>query len=182
MTIRDCKRTALALADELSSTQVYPYTNDGDISTKLPIFITEGLRVLAAIQNIVRECVFENEAGEGEVVAFELPEDYFRLVRIIGDGARLTVDEKIEVCAPGRWVVEYAAMPRAVLADTSDDLELECSEEAATALPYYVAARLLMSDGDGAWVNFQSRFDGLAAALQNSRRTPGVRLVGRKGL
>lgn len=169
MTVGECKRNSLALIDELAG-ETAPYTDDADISAKLPYFITLGCRLLAAVQGIVKRAVVTADAS-GEAA---LPGDFYRLVKAENPAAQFTPDRRMELAPQQSCVIYYDAMPADVTVSTPDSQALELSAEACAALPFFVAAQILMADGDGSWVNFQSRFDAMVTLLSDGLRRRGA--------
>ena len=194
MTVGDCKIKALALLDENDLGENFPYTSDADIAAKLSLFITMGLRVIAQQQKIVKSAVFTNPyssasafAGtadpmDGDYLLFDMPSDFYQLKKIdCGNGTlcpgKFTVDGKLRVTGEGKWQVFYHAMPAEITASASDTTVLSLSEDCATALPYYVAAHVLLADGDESWVNYMSQFNMILSSMTPGKTSTGARVV-----
>ena len=194
MTVDECKIKALALMDENDLGDIYPYTSDADIAAKLPLFITMGERMIAQQQRIVKTAIFTNpytsaSASHGaadpldeDYLLFVMPSDFYQLKKIMcddtsTDAGTFTLDGKLRVTGEGKWQVYYHAMPAEVIGDTTDSTVLPLSEDCAIALPYYVAANVLLSDGDESWVNYMSQFNTIIASLTTGKTAAGARVV-----
>ena len=175
MLLSECKRAALALCDELSDSGTPPYTGDADLVRKLSIFITQGLVILSQRKKRLKSAVYVTDGGQA--AEYDLPTDYYQLVTIEGAGAHLTRGGRLAVDGDGSRTVWYNAWPAAVTASTPENTVLDADEDAATALPFYVASMVLLSAGDANWVNLQARFDSMVSSLESGPRAPGVRLV-----
>ena len=193
MTVGDCKKKALALMDE-NDLSAAPYSSDADIAAKLPLFITMGARVIAQQQKIVKTAVFTNphspaSASEGEpdpleddYLLFKMPGDFYQMKAIIkatgtANMGTFTPDGKLRVTGEGKWLVYYHAMPEEVTPETPESTALELSEDCAIALPYYVAANVLLADGDEGWVNHMSQFNMIMNSLTPGKASAGARIV-----
>ncbi|HNX15616.1 MAG TPA: hypothetical protein PKH29_12280, partial [Oscillospiraceae bacterium] len=193
MTVGDCKIKTLALLDENDLT-VAPYTSDADIAAKLPLFITMGQRVIAQQQKIVKTAVFtepysDESVSEGvadpleeDYLLFDMPSDFYQLRSILKGTstesmATFTPDGKMRTTGDGKWLVYYYAMPTEVTAATADTTALAIADDCALALPYYVAANILLADGDSAWVNYMSQFNMIMSSLTIGKAGNGARIV-----
>lgn len=193
MTVGECKIKTLALMDENDLSDI-PYCSDADITAKLPLFITMGMRVIAQQQKIVKSAIFTNpftsdSASEGAAdpmadgyLLFDMPTDFYQLKKIEcgGDTAypgRFTVGGKLRVYGEGKWRVFYHAMPAEVTKETADETVLALTEDCAIALPYYAAANILLADGDESWASHMSQFNMIMNSLTPGKAAAGARVV-----
>ncbi len=193
MILKECIIKALALMDENDSPS-YPYTSDADIAAKMPLFITMGARVIAQQQKIVKAVIFTNpytaaSVSEGTAdpmdsnyFLFTMPSNFYQLKKIAAseetaDSGTFTIDGKLRVTGTGKWQVFYHAMPAEVTKDTDETTVLPLSEDCAIALPYYVAANILLADGDEGWVNYMSQFNMILSSLTPGKTSAGARVV-----
>ena len=194
MTVGECKIRALALMDENDLLTVSPYCSDSDIVAKLPLFMSMGQRVIAQQQKIVKTVIFTNpysveSASEGyadvledDYLLFDMPADFYQLRSILKGTSTdtmgtFTPNAKFRVTGEGKWLVYYHAMPTAITDSTSNSTVLEISEDCALALPYYVAANILLADGDEGWVNYMSQFNMIMSSLTIGKAGNGARVV-----
>jgi len=91
--------------------------------------------------------------------------------------ATFTPDGKMRTTGDGKWLVYYYAMPTEVTAATADTTALAIADDCALALPYYVAANILLADGDSAWVNYMSQFNMIMSSLTIGKAGNGARIV-----
>lgn len=193
MTVGECKMKTLSLMDE-NDLPNDPYSSDADIVAKLPMFITMGARVIAQQQKIVKSAVFTNPYSAASALSgltdpmdknyllFEMPSDFYQLKKITcsegtTDSGTFTIDGKLRVTGEGKWQVYYHAMPAAVLITTANETVLPLSEDCAIALPYYVAANILLADGDEGWVNYMSQFNMILSSMTPGKAAAGARVV-----
>lgn len=193
MTVGEAKIKALSLMDENDLT-IPPYTSDGDIAAKLPLFMTMGMKVIAQQQKIVKSAIFTNpftydsvsegvtDPMAGGYLLFDMPLDFYQLKKIeCGDNTvcpgKFTLDGKLRVTGEGKWLVYYHAIPDEITSSTADTAALPLSEDCAIALPYYVAANILLADGDESWVNYMSQFNMIMNSLTPGKAAAGARVV-----
>lgn len=146
MTLGEAKRKVRMLLDEYSSGGTI--TEDADIDAKMNDFFDMAQRDVAVWQPIVR-CASVTLDGTGTIA---LPRDVFRVIRIRRDGVRVTRYEVVAgrlTSAPGdtsTLSLDYIAAPSKITPETADDYVFEVSEEAASCLPFFVAAQQLIAD------------------------------------
>ena len=147
MTLGEGKRKVYMLLDEYSSGGAV--TKDADIEAKMADFFDMGQKQVAEIKKIRRIAAIERVKGQS---LYPMPADLMKLIRVWrGDsptkryrfrGGMIEIPagemEKVEI--------EYFAIPATIGPDTPDDYEFELAEDAAKALPYFVASHQLISD------------------------------------
>lgn len=147
MTLGEGKRRVYMLLDEYSSGGTV--TRDEDLEKKMADFFDTAQKQAAEIKKIRRIVTMELKDGQ---TLYPLPKDLMKLIRVWrGDmptrayrfkGGMMEIpegeSEKVEI--------EYFAIPATIGPDTPDDYEFELSEDAAKALPYFVASQQLISD------------------------------------
>lgn len=147
MTLGEGKEKVYQLLDEWSSGGTR--TEDADIEAKMAHFFDTAQKHVAQIRRIRRTFTVEREAG---VTEYAMPPDFLKLIAVWHGGARtrrfrwkagkLILPETVT----GDVELEYFALPATIGADTADDYEFEVREEAANALPFFVASQQLITD------------------------------------
>lgn len=145
MTLGEGKERVYMLLDEYGDGS----NIDEELETKMPRFFDMAQKEIAQRQPIVRICTVEREEG---VTEYEMPEDFRVLRRVYADGVRtrryrwkagkLIIPERDQSVVE----VEYSATPESITEDTDDEHEFDVSEEAAAAMPFFVAAMSLAAD------------------------------------
>jgi hypothetical protein len=74
-------------------------------------------------------------------------------------------------------MVYYHAMPAEITAATVETTAIPLSEDCAVALPYYVAANVLLADGDESWTNYMSQFNMILSSMTPGKAASGARVV-----
>lgn len=138
MTLGEGKRKVLMLLDEYSVNGVISV--DEDIDAKMNDFFDMAQKDLARTAKIVK--LFTPEETETE-----LPEDCLQVVAVWRGGHKWSFVRKGNVLTvPAGAEIEYVASPATITPDTPDSYAFEVSDNAAQALPYYVAAQHLIPD------------------------------------
>lgn len=150
MTLGDAKTTTYKLLDEYGSGGDV----DEELELKMSLFDT-AQKHAAQIQPIIR--LFEVERDDG-TTEYAMPEDFRSLRKVWADEEPRRYRWKAgKILIPERdgtkkIEIEYNATPQTITEDTPDEYVFEVSEEAAAALPFYVAAMTLavdlVTDGD----------------------------------
>ncbi|MBE7002673.1 MAG: M1 family metallopeptidase [Ruminococcaceae bacterium] len=146
MTLSEGKRRVLMLLDEYSSGGTI--TVDEDIDAKMNDFFDIAQKDIAQWQPIIRRTEVTLD-GTGEQA---LPADVSRVLRITRDGRRArdvrVSDGKLRYPAgdTDTLTLDYAAVPETITPQTEDAHAFEVSEEAASCLPFFVAAQQLIAD------------------------------------
>lgn len=147
MTLEEGKRKVYMLLDEYSSGGAL--TRDADIEAKMADFFDIAQKQAAEIKKIRRMYAIERKAGQ---TAYPMPGDFLKLVRVwkgdmvtkafLWKGNSIIIPESEK--APIE--IEYFALPATIDPATPDSYEFEVGEDAAKALPYFVASQQLISD------------------------------------
>lgn len=147
MTLLEGKKKVYELLDEYSSGGVV--TQDADLEARMADFFDIAQKRLSRISRIVRLARVERETG---VTEYDLPADLQELSRVYRGGKVCRGAEirggKLIIPESDResWELEYYAVPAAVSAATPDAYEFELGEDAAQAMPFFVAAQQLTAD------------------------------------
>lgn len=121
---------------------------DEELEIKMAGLFDMAQKQVAQLQPIVRIWPVERVDG---VTEYAMPQDFRTLRRVWADG-RVTRRYrwragKIRLPEDGAAVeVEYNATPQTINDETPDEYIFEVSEEAAAALPFFVAAMTLAAD------------------------------------
>ncbi len=147
MTLGEGKRKVYMLLDEYSSGGAV--TEDADIEAKMADFFDIAQKQVSEIKKIRRMHIVERVAGQ---TVYPMPKDFLKLVRVWkgdmvtkalrwkGNSIIIPENEKAPI------EIEYFAMPTTIAPGTPDDYEFEVGEDAAKALPYFVASQQLVAD------------------------------------
>ena len=147
MTLSEGKKKVYMLLDEYSSGGVV--TEDEDIENKMASFFDMAQKELARIVPIVKVAEIEQEPG---VTEYAMPEDFWKLKKIWRSGrayrgyrwkaGKLIIPETETQPVE----VEYFANPAQITENTPENYVFEVSDNAAQAMPFYVAAQQLIVD------------------------------------
>lgn len=147
MTLAQAKTAILRLMDEYSVRGII--SDDPDLAPRLTAALDAGQKQLAAIKRIVKCYDLPLVPGVSE---YPMPADFMAPCRVLADrcptGAGrwrgsvliLPEDESRDI------QVEYFALPPDITDATPDSTELALPADAQTALLYWTAAQLLMTD------------------------------------
>ena len=148
MTLGEGKEKVYMLLDEYSSGGAV--TRDDDIALKMARFFDIAQKHVAQIRRIRRSFAVERE---DDVSEYAMPADFLKLIAVWRDGKRwrgyrwkagkLIIPEGD---AAETIEIEYFALPETITDETEDSYEFEVREEAANALPFFVAAQQLITD------------------------------------
>ena len=156
MTLGDGKRKVLMLIDEYSSGGTI--TPDKDLDMKMADFFDLAQKNISNIKKIIRTFTPSapvpppGDTPAAGFIACELPDNFSDPFRIWKNGkrARNYVFTDTAILLPeqdiGSVVVEYFAIPATIPQDAPDDYEFEVDEDAASCMPYFVAAQQLVVD------------------------------------
>lgn len=144
MTLGDGKRRVYELLDEYGDGSGV----DEELEIKMAGLFDMAQKQVAQLQPIVRMWTVEREEG---VTEYAMPRDFRSLRRVWADGEATGRYRwragKIRLPEDGAKVeVEYNATPQTLNDDTTDEYIFEVSEEAAAAIPFFVAAMTLAAD------------------------------------
>ena len=150
MTLKEVKKTTLALIEELNPDSEY-LTDDPDIHAKLNDVINLVQLELARMKKItdVTTEIFEDAA------TYKLSEKIDRFYQLIqvrfktesGESGDFEIlDDIVMFNEAGHATIFYYKLPQIINIDTPDEHKLEISQDALGILPYGVAADILKSD------------------------------------
>lgn len=188
MTLGEGKRKARKLLDEYSNGG--EITVDEDIENRMTDLFDLGQKDVAQVKKIYRVSAL---TLSGEQTLYDLPEDLTELV-CIRRGGEITraydiIGGKLmaEEGDRSELLIEYAALPATIPDTAADDYELEVAEDAASCIPYYVAAHCLLADPVTSfspyWQIYLQKKAQLHPTVRRGDRGMGVRqvLFGRYG-
>ena len=181
---------SLKLLDQYSvSGEAIPegYNNQADYLARIPMLADDAQIHIATTSGKIRALASVNslQAGSmGEWILYKLPEDCWQvcsggLVRC--DGPRMqryhryhlvgnhgiAVPEKLD----GAMWLEYYRYPRLLGTEPKDGDKLDNTVEAQMALPYYVAAHLVMHDNAFAYQALMNEFESKLARIAERPQT-----------
>lgn len=150
------------------------YNNQADYIARIPMLANDALLYISTTARRLRATAdIQQIETKGAWNVYRLPDDFWQLCT----GKVFSLDEDGEISRTNRfrligsrrialpaeparqWTVEYFRYPAKLPADPSDELALDCPEEAATAVAYYVAAHLVMQDDQYAQATLYNEFE-----------------------
>lgn len=147
MTLGEGKKKVLMLIDEYSSGGAL--TVDEDIERKMTAFFDQAQKQVSRLKRVVKLHRIERQPG---VTEYAMPKDFLSVLRIWRNGVesmkynwkagKLVIPDEDKAVIE----VEYSACPATIPDDADDDYEFEVAEDAAEAMPYFVAAQQLVVD------------------------------------
>ena len=158
------------------------YNNQADYVKRIPKLVDDAQFLLATNEGRMRELVPLSELERerrGKWTVYFLPEDYLQmcpgLVRLDKPGREMRyrmAGDRLETWMPpgGTLALEYFRYPRPVGTDPMDDAELDNTVAAQMAVPYYVAAHLVMYDNEFAYAALLNEFEQKRALLRETPR------------
>lgn len=163
------------------------YNNQDDYLHRIPKLIDDAQMYIATTTGKIREVVHLEELARterGAWVLYTLPSNFYQLYGgglIRFDGPRLQryhryrLFGKKQIAIPGEvdglLTLEYYRYPTAVGATPTDQTQLDNTEEAQMAVPYYVAAHLVMQDNAFAYSALYNEFEAKLARLAELPQT-----------
>ena len=182
MTLGEGKKMALKLLDEFSSGG--DTTVDADLAHRMTDLFDLGQKDIAQVKKIYRVTTLQLTGGEG-MQLYDLPADMLELVSI-RRGGEITKQYDViggKLVADGSdtsaLLIEYVAMPATIPEGANDDYQLEVAEDAASCIPYYVAAHCLLAelvtDFSPYWQIYLQKKAQLLPTVHNSGGGSGVR-------
>lgn len=157
------------------------YNNQADYLRRIPKLLDDAQHYVATTSGKMREIVdldalprtergawylYELPANcwqvcSGGLIRFDGPRlQRYHRYRLVG-GNRLAVPKKLD----GALSMEYYRYPGKLGEEPSDNTPLDNTEEAQRALPYYVAAHLVMQDNAFAYAALYNEFEAKLARL-----------------
>ncbi len=177
MTLAEGKKKVYELLDEYSSGG--EVSRDADLEAKMADFFDIAQKRLSRVSRIVKTAAVERAAGRTE---YAPPADFQELRRVWrggepADGCRWRAGKLvIPADDTAAWELEYFAQPATVDADTADDYSFEIAEDAAQAMPFFVAAQQLASDlvvdGGTLLTLYQMMTEGLGSGVPGAQTRP----------
>lgn len=165
MTIGQVKELVIALLDEKT---------DRDYKNKIPLFIDQGQRQIASFA-----CpILKSEVVIFDVKGTDLPPLCHRVIKAEKDGREVCFSvfgQKICFSHSGEYTVFYEKRPDAITLETPLDTQLEIREDAAAALPYYVAAQCILKEHDQRYYfALLDNYNGIMANLRADHVDRGI--------
>lgn len=147
MTLAEGKRKVYMLLDEYTSGGTM--TVDMDIEHKMADFFDMAQKDMAEVRRVVKLHQVERKAGQTE---YGMPEDFMLAKQVwAGDepthrfrwrAGKIIIPERERKAVS----VEYYANPETITPETPDSYVFQIDDDAAQALPFYVAAQQLITD------------------------------------
>ena len=150
------------------------YNNQADYIARIPMLANDALIYICTTARRLRATEDLRKIGiKGAWGVYCLPDDFWQLctggVYSTDDEGELYRENRYRLIGGRRiaipsyptrsWTVEYFRYPAKLPADPSDELALDCPEEAATAAAYYVAAHLVLQDDQYAQATLYNEFE-----------------------
>ena len=189
MTYGECKKQILALIEEYAP-NITNYTEDEDISTRLPFLIDLANQELAQIKKIMATKIYAEIADENKqdkFTSYTLPSDLYQIRNVYlldtnnkksNSNYYLISKNKIYINDnnPGQTVVEYYKYPTTINEKTKDSFYLEIDQDAQSVLPYKVANDLLVTDPSADYTAFATEYQRKLQLLDTRKNIPTVNL------
>ena len=173
MTLGEGKKKVYERLDEYSSGG--ELTEDKDMELKLADFFDIAQKRVAMVKRIVAVKTINRTAGKTE---YSMPGNFGGLYRVWRDGkitgkyrwkgSKIVIPERDTA---GTIEVEYFKIPETINAETTDDTEFEVAEDAAQAMPFFVAAQHLFPDLVVDYSAYMNQFERMLQSLDT--RIPG---------
>ncbi len=168
-TLKDIKTTVLSMIEEINPNSEL-LTDDTDIQNKINSVINLVTQEVARMKKM--PAYVELDVAEGDLVKFEdiaTASDYkvYQLGNIKGVNYELKANGTIiKALETGTIEIDFFRYPETITAETSDDHELELSEDALGIIPYGVAGDLLKSDVSASYGEiYYSRYETMLQRL-----------------
>ena len=157
------------------------YNNQADYVNRIPKLVDDAQVLLATSEGRIRELVPLSELEKERQGAWEvytLPANCWRvlpgLARLDGPGREMRyrmAGGGLGLPVPGEGLaLEYFRLPRRVGERPLDSVELDNTIQAQQAVPYYVAAHLVMYDNEFAYAALLNEFEQKRALLREEPR------------
>ena len=177
MTLGEGREKVYKLLDEYSSGGVV--TPDSDIDNKMADFFDTAQKQVAALKPIRKLYTVERIPGQ---TAYAMPANFRKLCCVRRDG-KITRryewkagDILIPLGDTATVEIEYFAYPATLSADTPAGYEFEVAEDAAQAMPFFVASQQLISDLVLDYTALRSEYNAaLALITPDDGGAPGIR-------
>lgn len=183
MNYKQIKNAVLQLLNQYSiaGTQVPgSYNNQQDYLSRIPNLVNDAIMEIAATARKIPVVLRLSELDgveEGKTIRYSLPEDFFQFKS--GGTVVTTVDGRvlrtnvyqtqgrshllIPKDAVGDYTIEYYRYPKLLGDDPKDNEELDCDPLACRAVPYYVAAHLVIHDEAFLYQAFYNKYEDILA-------------------
>ncbi len=178
MTLKEAKKQALALIEELNPESEY-LTDDPDIAAKINYVINQVMFELARMKKIPQ--YVEMEVEEGDTVDFSAIEqkcgyEVYQLGTVAGVRVTLKASGTVlKILESGTAEIDCFVYPTKITDTTSDSYVLELSADALEILPYGVAADLLKSDVSAEYGTvYASRYETMLQRLDPRYSISGI--------
>jgi hypothetical protein len=177
MTYAECRDAALKLLNQYSiggELIASSYNNQYDYLKRMPELIYNAMLIIATTALPI-EAVFEPaETAElsGGWLAFDFPTDFIRLpsrglIRL--SGGRLSFNKDYRMLTRSRMAIRrealkdtvlvYCKAPAKITLASPDNTVLELPDYAAAAVPYYVAAHLVIGEDSFVYATLYNEFE-----------------------
>lgn len=189
MTYGECRDRALQLINQytLGGQTIAPsYNNQQDYLLRIPSLINDAQMTLASTTKGIKTSVFlDRDAAEysAHMYRFMLPED---LMDICGHGLLVLTDGHAKHCSTytrmgddyllvpdsvaGDMYLEYFRRPQMLPLKPADDCPLDNTADAQSAIPYFVAAMLVLQDDAFAYSALLGQWNSKLAMLGEAPR------------
>lgn len=191
MTYGQVKRAALRLinADTIDGTEIPPsYNGQADLLAAMPSLVDDAMMEIATTVRKIPACVCLDsleKTQHGSCVLYTLPEDCWQLpsgglfrpgaegrctdARLAGGKLLLPAGEQ------GLWM-EYWRYPASVGEHPADDTPLDNSPDTHSAVPYFVAAQLVLYDDAYRFAALHNEWETRLARLNSGVFAESVRV------
>lgn len=182
MTLGQAKAMAMKLMDEYMVDA--PPTDDEETLAKLNAMFQAAQIFVCTIKPIEKHFIIEHPQSDTIFNEYDLPEDFYQAFMV--RDAQGNGYGQVEFHEPKFMItdqtaqtvrIDYYAYPTEITDSTSDDYEIELSQDAQQVLPYAVVADLLKTDPSADYTAFEVKFNNLVASLSTASYS-GITFVG----
>lgn len=189
MTYGECKKQILALIEEYAP-NTDNYTEDEDITTRIPFLVDLAYQELAQTKKIISTKIYaeiSDEKKQDTFTSYTLPSDLYQIKNIylldknnkkgisnyfVSGKNKIYINDNNQ----GQTVLEYYKYPTTINDKTKDSFYLEIDQDAQSILPYKVANDLLVTDPSANYTAFATEYQRKLQLLDTRRNIPTVNL------
>ncbi len=188
MTYGELKQYVLKLINQYSvagDTIPTTYNNQADYLARMPELTNDALVYIATTARRLRATAkLELVETEGKWNIYRIPDDFWQLctggVFSLDEDENIVRTNKFKLIGARRiaiptepsrnWRIEYFRYPASLGTDPTDDLALDCPEEACSAVALYVASHLVLQDDQYAQATLYNEFETKLSRLGEVQR------------
>jgi len=181
MNVTSCENKVVMLLDEMKVNK----TSRTEYLAKFYDYLDIAQKRIAQTKPIVKTYIIIKTASNNAYDKFDLPNNLYQINRLYDDNLnnieylylkpnKIALNGNLE----GNYTLEYKAYPVTILpTDDKNTTNLELDEDACQAVPYFIAAQMLIKEDDQRpYDKYMSEFDSIMSNL-NTDNGPTVRIA-----